>query len=210
MKIIDYNKNLDKSALTNSAYEVCNNALFPVEYQDVYLHLFGSDDLILKLLLTENDKLAGFGVFENYNLTLDDEIITMLYLSGMVIDPKYQGKNYSGKIIKEAYQNTNPDLISLRTQNITMAKSLINSFKDNLYSLPNNIDKEVINYLRQVEPFYNLDESGVIKNCYANQLYNNLDAIKDQYNIILEPRDALAVVVEPSTKQKTLSKLKKI
>ena len=56
-----------------------------------------NDNLILKLLLNEENSLAGFGVFENYRIFLESQIITMLYLSGMVIDPKYQGKNTKRK-----------------------------------------------------------------------------------------------------------------
>lgn len=206
MKIIDYNKTLDKKKIADSAYRICGNAKFPVEYQDVYEHLFENDDLILKLLINKENDLAGFGVFENYSLFLESRIITMLYLSGMVIDPRYQGKNISREIIKNTYSQMQSDLISLRTQNIAMAKSLLDTFNDNLFTIPGGINNEILSCLRQVGPFENINEYGVIRNCYPNQLYYNLNAIQDNFGIKLHSTDALGVVIEPSkNKQKLLS-----
>ncbi len=206
MKIIDYNKTLDKKKIADSTYRICGNAEFPVEYQDVYEHLFENDNLILKLLLNEENNLAGFGVFENYRLFLESQIITMLYLSGMVIDPKYQGKNISREIIKNAYKQLQSDLISLRTQNIAMAKSLLDTFNDNLFVMPGNINDAILSCLRQASPFEDIDEYGVIRNCYPNQLYYNLNAMQDNFGIKLQSTDALGVVIEPSkNKQKVLS-----
>lgn len=206
MKIIDYNKTLDKKKIADSAYRICGNANFPVEYQDVYDHLFENEHLILKLLLNEENNLAGFGVFENYKLSLENQIITMLYLSGMVIDPKYQGKNISRKIIKNAYSQILSDLISLRTQNIAMAKSLLDTFNDTLFVMPGNINDVILSCLRQTSPFEDIDEYGVIRSCYPNQLYYNLNAMQDNFGIKLQLTDALGVVIEPSkNKQKVLS-----
>lgn len=209
MKIIDYDKSLDKKKIADSAYRICGNANFPVEYQDVYEHLFENDSLILKLLLNEENNLAGFGVFENYRLFLESKIITMLYLSGMVIDPRFQGKNISREIIKNAYRKIQADLISLRTQNIAMAKSLLDTFNDNLFVMPGGINDSILSCLRQTNPFEDIDEYGVIRNCYPNQLYYNLNAIQDNFGIKLKSTDALGVVIEPSkNKLKLLSLFK--
>ena len=201
MKIIDYDKNLNKNKIALSAYNICNNASFPVDYNDVYEHLFGNDNAILKLLIDSKQDIKGFGVFENYILQLDTEIITMLYLSGMVIDKQYQGKNISKSIIRNAYNQVFSDLISLRTQNIAMAKSLLNTYPNNLFTIPgNNINEQLINCLREANPFKNINNQGVIKNCYPNQLYYNLNAIKDNFGIELKPNDSLAVVIKPNKK----------
>lgn len=198
MKIINYDKLMDKKYVVDSAFRVCNNASFPVEYDDVYEHLFRKDDFILKLLVDEENNIEGFGVFELYKLYLKEKITTMLYLSGMVIDPKYQGHNISRRIIKEVYESIKSDLVSLRTQNIAMAKSLINTFDSKLFVMPSNIDNLVLDYLRQVSAFSNIDENGIIRDCYPNQLYSDLDAIKNVYGRELNPNDALGVVVEPA------------
>ena len=210
MKIIDYNKVLDKKKIADSAYRVCGNAEFPVEYQDVYEHLFENEQLILKLLMDEENELVGFGVFENYKLTLERQLITMLYLSGMVIDPKYQGRNISKEIIKNAYQQVKTDLVSLRTQNIAMAKALISTFDDPLFVMPGNGNDVLLSALRQVLPFKDINEYGVIEKCYSNQLYANLNAIKNNFGLSLQTTDALGVVVEPNDKRRVLSLFEQI
>lgn len=125
MKIVSYKNNLSKDKIALDAYNVSLNAKFNVDYDDVYNHLFSNSDAILKLLM-DSDNLYGFGVFEKYN--------DMLYLSGMVIDPMYQGIKLSREIIREAYDEVNADLVSLRTQNIKMARSLIDTFEGRIIS----------------------------------------------------------------------------
>ncbi len=207
MKIIDYDKYLDKKKIANSAYKICGNADFPVTYQDVYDHLFKNAHSILKLLLNEENRFVGFGVFETYRLFLENQILTMLYLSGMVVDPKYQGRNISSEIIKNTYKKLQTDFISLRTQNIAMAKSLLNTFKNSLIVMPNQTNDRTLNCLRQASPFKNMNEFGVIRNCYPKKLYSNLNAIQNYFGIKLQTTDALGVVIEPSkNKQKVLSR----
>ncbi len=209
MKIIDYNKTLDKKKIADLAYRICGKAKFPVEYEDVYNHLFENEKLILKLLLNDKDNLVGFGVFETYELFLERKI-TMLYLSGMVIEPKYQKKQVSREIIKNTYLQIQSDLISLRTQNIAMAKSLLNAFEDNLFTMPKDQTTTIVEVLKQASPFKNLDERGVIKNCYSNQLYENLKAMKDNFDVQLNKTDALGVIIEPRKEQKVLSLFKNL
>ncbi len=67
MKIVDYNKDMDKKVLAEEAYGVCQRANFPVDYQDVYEHLFGNDDAILKILLDSHNQLAGLEFLKNIN-----------------------------------------------------------------------------------------------------------------------------------------------
>lgn len=212
MKIVDYNKDMDKKVLAEEAYVVCQRANFPVEYQDVYEHLFGNDDAILKILLDSHNQLAGFGVFEKYKLELDRRMATLLYLSGMVIDKKYQGHNVSHEILKITYNQVKSDLVSLRTQNIKMAKALLGMERECLFQMPvksRDNDGYMIDALKQVEYFKTMDERGVIPNCYGNQLYENLGAIDENFGIQLGECDALAVVVEPKIENKELSLLKK-
>ena len=125
----------------------------------------------------------------------------MLYLSGMVISPEYQGNNISSKIIKNTYDEYNTDLVSLRTQNIRMLKSLFHTFDNKLLSIPGSINEEIIEYLRSIEPFKNIDNNGIIRNIYETQLYYDLSPMKDIYNLELNSTDAVAVLVEPSKKK---------
>lgn len=210
MEIIDYDVFMNKKKVADIAYQICVNASFPVHYQDVYEHLFGRDDLILKLLLDDNKEISGFGVFENYKLAVEGNLITMLYLSGMVIDYKYQKMNLSKRIIKDAYEEFCSDFISLRTQNIAMAKSLLHLYSDNLFTSCKNLDFNSCQLLKMFEPFYNLNPNGIIENCYYTQLYPNLDEVRDNFGVELKEKDALAVIIEPKvSKRKELSVFKK-
>lgn len=210
MKIIDYDAFMNKKKIADIAYRVCTNASFSVHYQDVYEHLFGSEDSILKLLFDDNKEISGFGVFENYTLELEDDFITMLYLSGMVIDRRYQKMNISKKILRTTYEEFCSDLISLRTQNIAMANSLLHLYSDNLFTSLENLDFTSLEVLKMFEPFCNMNLNGVIENCYYTQLYPNLDAIRDNFGVELKKKDALAVVIEPKFfKRKQLSVFEK-
>ena len=197
MEIINYDNSFNKNKIVDEAFEICMNANFPVTKDDVYNHLFGSDS-ILKLLVI-NGNLKGFGVFNNYELTIKDKIITMLYLSGMVIDKYYQGSNLSREIIKSTYKEIKSDLISLRTQNIAMAKSFISSIPNEILMPGNN---ELINDIRCVNPFKNINEKGIISNCYENQLYYDLSAINNYFNVLLNNCDALGIVIKPKVRRK--------
>ena len=45
-----------------------------------------------------------------------------------------------------------------------------------------------------------IDDNGIVRNCYSNQLYSNLDELKIiNQNINLKETDALAVIVQPET-----------
>lgn len=163
--------------------------------------------VISKIDLSKN-KIALY--FTN-NEEISFEGITMLYLSGMVIDPKCQGDNVSQDIIKDAYKQLQSDLISLRTQNIAMAKSLLSTFDDSLLMMPGNINEEILYCLRQVRPFKDIDDEGVIRECYPNQLYYNLNAIESNFGKKLQATDALGVVIEPKKEsQKSLSRFNQV
>ena len=72
MKILredDLNKSRDEIVL--SSYKVCQNARFPVDYPDVYNHLYGSDGLVSSFLINDNNEIVGFGVVQNYNLEIN-------------------------------------------------------------------------------------------------------------------------------------------
>ena len=90
-----------------------------------------------------------------------------------------------------------------------MAKSLLNTFEDNLLAIPKDQSTTIVEeVLKQTTPFKNIDKRGVIKNCYPNQLYENLKAIEENFDIKLEKTDALGVIIEPRKNQKVLSLFK--
>ena len=199
MKIIEYTKEKSRQDLTNEAFAVCKNANFPVLYEDVYNHLFAKNENIIRLVVDEQNVIKGFGVFEQYYSKIGEEILSMLYLSGMVIHKDFQGKNISQMIIKEVYQKVKTDLIALRTQNIKMATALLHLYPKSFLKMPqDSIKKEIV---QTFLPFQNINQEGIIKDCYPNQLSTSISAINKLYNKKLEAKDALAVIIEPSYKK---------
>ena len=209
MKIVeekDLNKSRDEIVLRS--YKVCQNAKFPVNELDVYDHLYGNNDLVVRFLVNEGSEIVGFGVAQNYNLKINEFFATLTYLQGMVIAQEYQGKGYSTKMLKNIYQYFQSDLFGLRTQNPKMAISMLNLFKNILMEIPANTCKELpqsimselLKSIRQIPPYQAVDDKGIVRRCYINQLYPDLNELKTiNSNIDLGETDALAVIIQPET-----------
>ena len=202
----DLNKSIDE--IVSKSYNVCKNAKFPVDESDVYNHLYGSDGLVSSFLVNDNNEIVGFGVVQNYNLEINELSATLAYLHGMVIAKEYQGRGYSTKMLRLIYQYFQSDFFGLRTQNPKMAMSMLNLFKKILIRIPTNtgndlpkyVMEELLNLIRQIPPYQDIDDNGILRNCYPNQLYPDLDELKViNSNIDLKENDALAVIVQPET-----------
>lgn len=202
----DLNKSIDE--IVSKSYNVCQNAKFPVDESDVYDHLYGSDGLVSSFLVNDNNEIVGFGVVKNYNLEINELSATLAYLHGMVIAKEYQGRGYSTEMLRLIYQYFQSDFFGLRTQNPKMAMSMLNLFKKILIRIPTNtgndlpkyVMEELLNLIRQIPPYQDIDDNGILRNCYPNQLYPDLDELKViNSNIDLKENDALAVIVQPET-----------
>lgn len=137
--------------------------------------------------------------------------MTLAYLHGMVISSEYQGKGYSKEMLNSLYKYFQTDLFGLRTQNPKMALSMLNLFKKTLLEIPvrKETSKEDVNNLltliRLVEPYKDINDKGIIENCYYNQLYPNLEELKlINQDINLNETDALAVVVQPEKSKRII------
>jgi hypothetical protein len=59
---------------------------------------------------------------------------------------------------------------------------------------------KLLGSIRQISPYQDIDDNGIVRNCYPNQLYSNLDELKIiNQNINLKETDALALIVQPET-----------
>ena len=206
LKEKDLNKSIDE--IVSMSYNVCQNAKFPVDESDVYNHLYGSDGLVSSFLVNDNNEIVGFGVVQNYILEINELSATLAYLHGMVIAKEYQGRGYSTEMLRLIYQYFQSDFFGLRTQNPKMAMSMLNLFKKILIRIPTNtgndlpkyVMEELLNLIRQIPPYQDIDDNGILRNCYPNQLYPDLDELKViNSNIDLKENDALAVIVQPET-----------
>ena len=211
MKIVE-EKELNKSRdeIVSMAYGVCKSALFPVDESDVYDHIYGDSNLTTRFLLNKSNEIVGFGVVQNYDIDIEDVSLAFSYLQGMVIAKKYQGYGYSKEMLSRLYECFQSELFGLRTQNPKMASALLNLFPNILNRVPIKDGdyiynaKELLDLIRLLPPYEMMNDNGIVKNCYQNQLYPNLEELKSVYNNInLDATDALAVVVQP---KKILSK----
>jgi len=89
-----------------------------------------------------------------------------------------------------------------------MAKVLLHLFENPVWIFPNNFKDEVlINSIRSLLPYQNMDNSGIIKECYTKQLYPHLEELEQIVpRIHLGSTDALAVIVQ---KEEIISKIKR-
>lgn len=145
---------------------------------------------------------------ESYHFAVGDIFTKFLYLQGMVIAPNYHGMGYATKLLDSFYQKEQGTFLGLRTQNIYMAKALLHLFENPVWTFPSYFkDEMLLNSIRGLLPYQNMNNSGIIKECYTKQLYPHL---KDLEQIVpcvhLGPTDALAVIVQ---KEDIISKIKR-
>lgn len=84
----------NKKDIARQCLEVANAAHFPTDYDDVFSHLFGNESYIICTISDKDGKLGGFSIFAK----LED--IDTLYLHGIVLHPRAQGKGLSSKMIE--------------------------------------------------------------------------------------------------------------
>ena len=208
MKIVTEEKlKMSKEEISNKSYKICKNTNFPVDEEDVYNHLFGNSDLVSKYLLNEKSEIVGFEVAQEYPLMINDIEMTLAYLQGMVISKEYQGKGYSIDMLKSIYNYFKSDLFGLRTQNPKMAKAMLGLFDNILLRIPEDNNKKLASFIindflptiRIIPAYKDIDNTGIVRNCYSTQLCPEREKLKIiNNNIALGENDALAVIVAPS------------
>jgi len=181
---------LDPSTLTASEKEVVFNAVYLVGVnafiqntskemeQDIYEHLFGEDFLYITFSNDiewrgyhgESKAIAFLGfrdiLIENKN---------MLYISGICVDPSYQGYGLGTYLMKEAHKRGSYQAMSLRTQNPVMKQAfdkLVGGFSyPNGSKIPEDIQK-IGQFLAQTFGAKKYQEEKMFcKNAYGSSLY---------------------------------------
>lgn len=89
----------------------------PVLWKDTENHIFGSEFLFV---VSNNDQVISYAVLDFWK----QETQSVLYLSGIMVHPQYQGTNVSSNTLRNALGQFNPDFIAARTQNPVMYESL--------------------------------------------------------------------------------------
>jgi len=126
--------NGEKEVLFNSVYLVGLNAFIQnssVEMEkDIYDHLFGEDVLYITFSNSIDWRCVDVGepraiAFLGFrDIQVENE--NMLYISGICVDPSYQGYGIGSALMKEAEKRGEYQLTSLRTQNPVMKQAFDN------------------------------------------------------------------------------------
>lgn len=88
----------------------------PSLWQDTKYHLETGEHLYLVC----NESIVAYGVFNFWT----KDAFSILYLSGIIVDPDHQGKGISSSLLGIVMEDFNPQLLAARTQNPVMYESI--------------------------------------------------------------------------------------
>ena len=186
----------NKKDIALECLEIANEAKFPTDYNDIFSHLFGNEDYLICMAFDKNNQLGGFSVFAKL------EKIDTLYVHGIILHPRAQGKGLSLKMIETAIQNSNVTFISARTHNPRAFEALSkfacspNSYYPNVDNIL--IPKRIIELVKNNPFTCGTDELLIVRNAYPDEKISQSVRNKKIYNIFkyLNTRDAQVIVVK--------------
>ncbi len=185
----------NKEEIAKQCLEVANAAHFPTDYKDVYDHLFGNKDYTICLAFDEDGSLDGFSVFAK----LRD--ISTLYLHGVVLHPRAQGKGLSLMMIQTVFGSDNLTFISARTHNPRMFETLTRFAIDSKEFYPNVsndvIPESIYELVKKNEFTESADEYLIVREAYPDEKIAQTFRNEKIANIFkrLNARDAQVIVV---------------
>lgn len=186
----------NKKDIARQCLDVANAAHFPTDYDDVFSHLFGNESYIICTASDKDGKLCGFSIFAK----LED--IDTLYLHGIVLHPRAQGKGLSSKMIELVIEDTGLTFLSARTHNPRMFETL-SRFACSASEYYPNVDKSqtpeyIYDLVRRNEFTEDVDEFLIVRNAYPDekisQTFRNVRISKIFKR--LNMRDAQVIVVK--------------
>jgi GNAT superfamily N-acetyltransferase len=170
----------EKKIIFKHSYEVGMNAFLkkhsPEMEQDVYEHLFNEEQLCV--VAGENGYPDKF--FVKAFLTsrvIDFNGKKILYISGICVDPLYQGHNISRKLIEETCKRGGCyDMMVLRTQNPVMKECFDNcvggkSYPNNGTKLPSEIEEIGVFIANSLKVEKYCSQDLIMKGVYGKCLY---------------------------------------
>lgn len=174
----------EKSAVFNAVYFIGLTAFVqnPSEKmeKDIYAHLFEEETLFVTFSKPidwrgSNETMPRAIAFLAYRgIRINNEDV--LYISGICVDPSYQGSGIAMSLMNEAYKRGFYKALALRTQNPVMKQAFDKSIGGASYpngdmEIPENV-KSIGNELSKIFKAgnYNRDTLHCI-NCYSSSLY---------------------------------------
>lgn len=157
----------NKDAIAKQCLEVANAAKFPTDYDDVFSHLFGNEGYTICMAYDDNAMLGGFSIFAK----LED--INTLYLHGIVLHPRAQGKGLSSKMIQKVIDENDLKFLSARTHNPRTFETLAKFARSTSEYYPNADDMKIPKYIYELvrnNPFTSdADELMICRNAYPDE-----------------------------------------
>ena len=186
----------NKKELAKQCLDVANAAHFPTDYDDVFSHLFGNESYTICTAFDKDDKLGGFSIFAQ----LED--IDTLYLHGIVLHPRAQGKGLSSKMIETVIESTGHTFLSARTHNPRMFETLSKFACSPSEYYPNvnksQIPEYIYDLVHQNEFTEDADEFLIVRNAYPDEKISQTFRNVRISNVFkrLNTRDAQVIVVK--------------
>ena len=186
----------NKAVIAKQCLEIANAAKFPTDYDDVFSHLFGNENYTICMVYDDNNLIVGFSVFAKL------EEINTLYLHGIVLHPKAQGKGLSFKMIQKIIDEANLSFLSARTRNPRMFETITKFACSSNYCYPNLDNKEIPAHIFKLvknNPFTNdADELLICRNAYPDKKLTQSFRDKRISSIFkqLNAKDAQVIVVK--------------
>lgn len=168
-------KGLDfKKYIAEKCVEIANTTNFPTDYDDVFDHIFGNEELI-KVFLTDEEIIKGFIVSDYFDNKLDDlRTLKALYIHGIIIDKDTQKHGLFRNLVNYTINSVNyTDYIALRTHNPRCANAFTNCMLEHgLITSPTlrKVDSEIIKIANNDKYIYNANANLVAKGVYDREL----------------------------------------
>lgn len=157
----------NKDAIVKQCLEVANAANFSTCYDDVFSHLFGNEDYTICMAYDDNAMLGGFSIFAKL------EEINTIYLHGIVLHPRAQGKGLSFKMIQKAIDENDLKFLSARTHNPKMFETLAKLARSKNECYPNVDGTDIPKYIYELvrnNPFTSdANELMICKDAYPDE-----------------------------------------
>lgn len=188
------NQFTEKDKITRRCLEVANKAKFPTDYEDMYAHLFGDDNIELFIVMDSEDQIYGFATCVNMSQ------INNTYVYGTIIHPELQSTGYSVKLLQEIVNKHGNCYLSARTHNPRVYE-LMSRLAYNGMIFPNilleNIPKEIWNVVSSHPAMKAADSNLIVKNAYPDEKIMQSVKKEEIQSIFskLNPRDAQVIIV---------------
>ena len=187
----------DKDQVTKRCLEIANKASFPTDYDDMYEHLFGTENAELFMVMGEDNQIYGFATCDNVVESSNT------YIHGIIIHPDIQGMGVSLMLLQKIVEKDGNDFLTARTHNPRIYATMSDMAYDGNTNLvfpnvvPHDIPKEIWDVVHSHPDMNDADMDMIVRNAYPDEKVVQKVRNESIYNIFkkLNPTDAQVIVV---------------